>query len=172
MSAASVQQVTVDYADARNRHGHVGNGLHGDHRRDADLRVGTTSQTFNVAVTGDTTDELNETVVVSLSGATNATISTATGTGTITDDDGPTVSIDSPSVAEGDSGSTNLTFTATLSAASVQPVTVDYADAGTGTATSGTGLRGDYRRDADLRDGDDQPDLQRVGAGRCPGRVE
>ena len=36
----------------------------------------------------------------------------------------------------------------------------------------GDGLHGDYRRDADLRDGDDQPDLRRVGDRRCPGRVE
>ena len=64
--------------------------------------AGTTSRAFDVSVTGDTTDEADETVVVTLSNAANATIGTATGTGTITDDDGaPTVSIDSPSVMEG-----------------------------------------------------------------------
>ena len=115
-----------------------GTVLHGHHGGTLTFTAGTTSQTFNVAVTGDTTDELNETVVVTLSSPTNATIATGTGTGTITDDDGPAVSIDSPSVTEGDSGSTNLTFTVSLSAASVQQVTVAYADAGTGTATSGT----------------------------------
>ena len=53
-------------------------------------------------------DEGNETILVTLSNASGATISTATGTGTITDDDGaPTLSIDSPSVTEGDSGSKN-----------------------------------------------------------------
>ena len=100
--------------------------------------AGTTSQTFDVSVTGDTTDEADETVVVTLSNAANARISTATGTGTITDDDAPTLSIDSPRVTEGDSGSTNLTFTATLSAASGQQVTVDWAEGTGGTATSGT----------------------------------
>ena len=138
LSAASVQQVTVDYADAGTGTATSGTDYTAITGGTLTFPAGTTSQTFNVSVTGDTTDEANETVVVTLSSPTNATISSGTGTGTITDDDGPTVSIDSPSVTEGDSGSTNLTFTATLSAASVQQVTVDYADAGTGTATSGT----------------------------------
>ncbi len=138
LSAASVRQVTVAYADATTGTATSGTDYTAITAGTLTFAAGTTSQTFNVAVTGDATDEADETVVVSLSNPTNATIATATGTGTITDDDGPTVSIDSPSVAEGDSGSTNLTFTATLSAASVQPVTVAYADAGTGTATSGT----------------------------------
>ena len=60
--------------------------------------VGDTSETVTVSVTGDTTDEPNETVVVALSGPTNATVSSTTGagTGTITDDDGePPLSTDS-----------------------------------------------------------------------------
>ncbi len=138
LSAASAQQVTVDYADATTGTATSGTDYTTITGGTLTFAVGTTSQTFNVAVTGDTTDEANETVVVTLSSPTNATIATGTGTGTITDDDGPTVSINSPSVTEGDSGSTNLTFTATLSATSAQQVTVAYADAGTGTATSGT----------------------------------
>ena len=138
LSAASVQQVTVDWGAGTGGSATSGTDYTAITGGTLTFTAGTTSQTFNVAVTGDTTDELNETVVVTLSGPTNATIATGTGTGTITDDDGPTVSIDSPSVTEGDSGSTNLTFTVTLSAASVQQVTVAYADAGTGTATSGT----------------------------------
>ena len=90
-------------------------------------------------MTGDASDEENETVEVTLSSAVGATISTATGTGTITDNDGvPTLSIGSPSVLEGNSGSATLTWTVTLSPASGKQVTVNYADAGTGTATSGT----------------------------------
>ena len=100
--------------------------------------TGTTRREITVSVTGDTTEEPNETVVVTLSNASGATIATGTGTGTIVNDDGYLLSIDSPSVAEGDSGSANLTFTVTLSAAKSQQVTVAYADAGTGTATSGT----------------------------------
>ena len=138
LSATSVQQVTVAYADAGTGTATSGTDYTAITGGTLTFPVGTTSQTFNVLVTGDTTDEANETVVVTLSIPTNATISTANGTGTITNDDGSTVSIDSPSVTEGDSGSTNLTFTVTLSAASVQQVTVGYTDAGTGTATSGT----------------------------------
>ncbi len=138
LNTASTEQVTVDYADARTGTAASGRDYTAITGGTLTFAVGTTSQTFNVSVTGDVLDEPNETVVVSLSGAVNATISTASGTGTITDDDAtPTLSIDSPSVTEGNSGFTTLTFTATLSAASGQQVTVAYADAGTGTATSG-----------------------------------
>ena len=137
LNRASTRQVTVNYADAGTGTATSGTDYTAITGGTLTFAVGITSQTFNVSVTGDTTDEADETVVVTLSNAANATISTATGTGTITNDDGVTVSIDSPSVTEGDSGSTNLTFTATLNRASTQQVTVDYADAGTGTATSG-----------------------------------
>ena len=96
-----------------------------------------TSKTITVSVTGDTVNEPDETVIITLSSASGADIVTASGTGTIRDNDTPNFSIDSPSVAEGDSGSANLEFTVTLSPASYQPVTVDYAQTG-GTATSGT----------------------------------
>ncbi len=46
-----------------------------------------TSKTLNVAVTGDTADEDNETFTVTLSNASNASVPDATATGTITDDD-------------------------------------------------------------------------------------
>ena len=141
LSAASGQQVTVAYADATTGTATSGTDYTAITGGTLTFTAGTTSRTFDVSVTGDALDESNETVVVSLSTPTNATVSntTGTGTGTITDDDdAPTLSIDSPSVAEGDSGSKDLTFTVTLSAASGQQVTVAYADATTGTATSGT----------------------------------
>ncbi len=139
LSPASGQQVTAAYADAGTGTATSGTDYAAIAGGTLTFAVGTTSRTFDVSVTGDATDEANETVVVSLSGATNATISTASGTGTITDDDdAPTLSIDSPSVTEGDSGSTNLTFTVTLSAASGRQVTVDWAEGTGGTATSGT----------------------------------
>ena len=139
LSAASGRQVTVAWADAGTGTTTSGTDYTAITGGTLTFAAGTTSRTFNVSVTGDTLDELDETVVVTLSGATNAAISTATGTGTITDNDGaPTLSIDSPSVTEGDSGAKNLTFTMTLSAASGRQVTVAYADAGTGAATSGT----------------------------------
>ena len=139
LSAASGLAVTVDYADAGTGTATPGTDYAAITGGTLTFPVGTTSQTFNVSVTGDVLDEADETVVVTLSNAGNATIGTATGTGAITDDDAaPSLSIDSPSVAEGDAGSVSLTWTVTLSAASGRAVAVDYADAGTGTATSGT----------------------------------
>ena len=146
LSAASARQVTVDWVDEDTGAATPGTDYRALTGGKLTFPAGATSQTIDVAVTGDVLDEENETVVVTLSNARNATIATPTGTGTITDDDAATatLSIDSPSVTEGDSGSKTLTFTVTLSAASGRQVTVDYADAGntgTGTATSGT----DYR---------------------------
>ncbi len=143
LSPASTGQVTVNYADAGTGTARSGTDYTAITAGTLTFAAGTTSRTFDVSVTGDTIDESNETVVVTLSGATGATIATATGTGMITDnDDTPTLSIDSPSVTEGDSGTKNLTFTVTLSPASSRLVTVNYADgrlAGRGgTATSGT----------------------------------
>ena len=139
LSTASAQQVTVQYADAGTGTATSGTDYTAITGGTLTFAAGTTSQTFNVSVTGDTTDEVDETILVTLSNASGATISTATGTGTITDnDDPPTVSVAAASVTEGDSGSTNLTFTATLSAASGKQVTVTWAEGTGGTATSGT----------------------------------
>ena len=141
MSAASGKQVTVAYADAGTGTATSGTDYTALSAGTLTFAVGTTTQTIDVTVTGDATDEADETVAVTLSGPVNATLAAAaTGTGTVTDDDGaPTVSIDSPSVTEG-TGATGgtLRFTVRLSAASGKQVRVAYADAGTGTATSGT----------------------------------
>ena len=128
LSAASGQQVTVAYADATTGTATSGTDYTAITGGTLTFTAGTTSQTFDVSVTGDALDESNETVVVELSSPTNAAVSSeaGTGTGTITDDDdAPSLSIDSPpSVTEGDGGTTDLTFTVTLSAASGQQVTV------------------------------------------------
>ena len=141
LSAASAKEVTVGYSDAGTGDATSGTDYTALTAGTLTFAAGDTSETITVSVTGDTTDEANETVEVRLGSASNATVSAAsgTGTGTITDDDGPpTVSINSPSVTEGDSGSSSLTFTVSLSAASAKAVTVGYSDAGTGDATSGT----------------------------------
>ncbi len=138
LSPASYRQVSVNYADAGtgtatsgSDYAAIGGTL--------TFAAGETSKTIAVSVTDDALDEPDETVVITLSGASSGTsIAAASGTGTITDNDIPGFSIDSPSVAEGDSGTVNLTFTVSLNPASHQPATVNYADAGTGTATSGT----------------------------------
>ena len=153
LSAASDQEVTVDYAEGTGGTAESGSDYAALAASSLTFAAGDTSRTITVSVTGDTEDESDETVTVELRNAANATIGTGTGTGTITDDDepvsgeptpedpvstDPTLSIDSPTVSEGDTGSTDLTFTVTLSAASDQEVTVDYAEGTGGTAESGS----------------------------------
>ncbi len=141
LNAASGLQVTVDYAEtATGRTATPGADYTALASGTLTIAAGVTSDTLAVSVLADALDEDNETVIVELSNAVNAVISTATGTGTITDDDAtPTLSIDSPSVAEGTTGATpSLEFIVSLSAVSGRQVTVDYADATSGTATSGT----------------------------------
>ena len=139
LSPASGKRVTVSYAEGTGGSATAGTDYTALESGTLTFAAGDTSKTIGVTVAGDSLDETNETVVVTLSSATNATISGATGTGTITDDDAePSLSISSPSVTEGDSGSKTMSFTVTLSPASGKRVTVNYADAGTGTATSGT----------------------------------
>ncbi len=96
--------------------------------------VGT--QTFTVATTEDTLHEGAETLLVELTEAVGATISTAEATGTITDDDeapsGITLSVDTngaedgtPSTVAEDAGATVITVTATVNG------TTRYVDAKT-----------------------------------------
>ena len=142
LSPTSTQQVTVDYADAGTGSATSGDDYTAVTAGTLTFAAGETNKTVTVSVTGDTTDEPDETVVVELSNLTNAIFSgfatTITGTGTIDNDDGPTFSIDSPEVSEGNRGETTMTFTVTLNPASTSATTVNYADTGTGTATSGT----------------------------------
>ena len=88
-----------------------------------------TTKTFTVPVVGDTTDEPDETFIVTLTNPSNASLSDDTGTGTITDDDvpagAPTISVSNATATEGD----NATFTFTLSAAAGSDMTVNYSTA-------------------------------------------
>ncbi len=143
LSAPSGRRVTVAYADA-------GSGTATAVADYATLAAGTltfaagdTLKNVDVTVNGDDTSESDETVVMELSAATNADISTATGTGTIIDDDRqddppilPSLFVDSPRVQEGDHGFATLSFTVTLVPESAEQVRVNYAYAA-GTATSG-----------------------------------
>ena len=97
--------MTVDYGDGE-RHGDGGERLHGGDRH-ADVRAGDDEQDVHGADPGDTLDEPDETFVVNLSNATNATLGDGQGVGTITDDDAaPTLTISDVTVAEGNSGTT------------------------------------------------------------------
>jgi hypothetical protein len=98
------------------------------------------SQTVDVAVNGDTTAEPNETFDVTLSNATNASISTSNGVGVGTiqnDDAAPTISINDISLNEGNTGTATFGFTVSLSNASSSAVSVQYQTGG-GTATTGS----------------------------------
>ena len=79
--------------------------------------AGQEDKTVTVQTTEDATEEENETFTVTLSGPTNATLSTtdATAKGTIIDDDAtvPTLSVADAAASEGD----DLSFAVTLSAA-------------------------------------------------------
>lgn len=87
---------------------------------------GETSKTITVLVKGDRLGEPNETFIVNLSGATNATIADGQGVGTILDDE-PRISINDVSKKEGKKSQTmQFTFTVTLSVAYDQPVTMSY----------------------------------------------
>jgi uncharacterized protein (TIGR03437 family) len=98
-----------------------------------------TSKTITVTINGDLLDEPNETLLINLSNAANATILDNQGQGTITDNDPtPSLSInDLTSIPEGDNGTSTANFTVILSATSGQTVTVNYATAD-GTANAGS----------------------------------
>jgi hypothetical protein len=124
VSAAYTQPVTVAYATAN------GTAMAGsDYQAFSDTLIipaGQIMGTITVLVNGDRLSEPNETFVVNLSNATNATISDGQGTGTIVDDE-PRISISDVSKSEGRKGKTTLfTFTVTLSAAYDQPMTMSF----------------------------------------------
>ena len=134
LSALSSEAITVDYSTAG-----------GTAIADSDFQAaggtltfapGQTSQTITVPVNGDRVGESNETFVVLLSNAANATIVDSQGVGTIMDDE-PRISIGDLTRSEGRKNQTTLfTFTVTLSAAYDQPVTMSYQTVN-GTAKAG-----------------------------------
>ena len=98
LSPASGQQVTVDYGvDASSTA--TADTDFTDLSGTLTFAAGETSKPITVAVTGDAADEPDETVVLKLSNASNASIATATATGTITDDDEPEVHKEKPAQA-------------------------------------------------------------------------
>jgi large repetitive protein len=101
-----------------------------------DFAIDEASKTFSVDVVADDLDEANETVVVTLSSQTNATLGDASGTGTIADDDAtPTLAITGPAtIAE--SGTAG--YTVAITGKSAEPVTVNWA------AANGTTANADY----------------------------
>src|SRR5213075_3284243 len=141
LSTASAKTVTVTYAVT----GGTATGGGVDYTLAAGTLTfapGVTTQSISITVVNDTLDEDDETIQLTLSSPTNATLgATATHTYTILDDDPlPSLSINNVTVTEGNSGTTNANFTVTLSPASGRAVTVNYATAdGTATAPSDYG---------------------------------
>ncbi len=137
LSAASGQQVTVNFATANNS-ATAGS----DYTATVNALTfapGETSKTINVAVTGDTTSESNETFTVGLTNAVNAGVTTGTATGEIINDDSPPgISINDVTLTEGNAGTKNFNFTVSLAQASGVPITVEFATTAAGTATAGT----------------------------------
>ena len=137
LSAASGQDVTVDYAVTGTATGSgtdytLANGT-------LTINAGATSGTITIAsIVDDTADEANETVILTLSNPSNATLgSDSVHTYTINDnDDAPIVDFNVTSSSDAESAS-SASLTVDLSAASSQDVTVDYGVTGTATG-SGT----------------------------------
>lgn len=99
-----------------------------------------TSKTITISVTGDNTDEDDQTIVTTLGATpTNATLGAATTqTHTITDDDqAPTVSFTTGNTTtnEGDSGTLTVPYTLTLSSASEKAISLTVALSGSATYT-------------------------------------
>ncbi|MEC8490509.1 MAG: Calx-beta domain-containing protein, partial [Pseudomonadota bacterium] len=137
LSAASGQNVTVDYAVTGTATGSgtdftLANGT-------LTINAGSSSGTINISsIIDDSVDEANETVIVTLSNPSNATLgSDDAHTYTITDNDSaPVVDFNATSSSGAESVS-SAGLTVDLSAVSGQNVTVDYAVTGTATG-SGT----------------------------------
>ena len=137
LSTASGQDVTVDYAVTGTATGSgtdytLANGT-------LTINAGATSETITIAsIIDDAADEANETVILTLSNPSNATLGTdSVHTYTINDnDDAPVVDFNTTSSSAAESVS-SASLTVDLSAASSQDVTVDYAVTGTATG-SGT----------------------------------
>ncbi len=127
LSPAPTSIVTVDYATA-NSTASAGSD-YGAASDQLTFGPGQTSQTIQVVVNGDDTDEgVSETFVVNLSNASGANIADSQATGTITDDDTAVISLSyGPQVIEGDSGTGTAVFTVTLTNPADFPITVDYA---------------------------------------------
>ena len=141
LDAASGKQVTVPYTLGGTA------AATDDYTEPSPLSVtiaaGSRSASIEVPVKGDTLDEPNETVTVTLGAPTNATVSATEGAGTadgtITDDDAtPTVTLTLTPAAIDESGAANeSTVTASLSGATSQDLTLTVAAAPVSPALAG-----------------------------------
>ena len=128
LSTASGKEVTVAYAASTSESDETAESgdLSGTTSGSLTFTAGQTSKSVSIATNDDSTDEDDgETFSVSLTGATNATVSTTTakGSGSINDNDSPpTLSINDASGDEGE----NVVFTVTVTPPSEKAVSVTY----------------------------------------------
>ena len=142
LSKASAKTVTVAYATADGTASQPGD--YSARSGTLSFAPGVTSLPVKVPVIGDSSDEVDESFNVVLSGAEKAVIGGGTGQGTIIDDDPGTakaLAIGDVSVHEGDAGTRVAVFTVSLSSASAQSVTVNFATAA-GSASKATDFVG------------------------------
>ena len=135
LDAASGRTVTVDYAEQSGGTATANTDYQALTNGTLTFNAGDTEKHIDLTVTGDDTDEPNETVKLRLSSAANASLTgnatTLDATGTITDDDEtPTATLVLTPATIDESGDDNAsTVTATLSGASHQNVTLTVAAA-------------------------------------------
>src|SRR5262249_25805247 len=131
LSAAAPSPVTVAYA--------TGNGTatagsdYAAASGSLTFAPGETSKVVHVQVFGDTAVEGNETLALTLSSPSGATLADGAAIGTISNDDSallPTLSVSDATFAEGSAGAPGQgSFTVSLSAAAAATVTVNFATA-------------------------------------------
>jgi hypothetical protein len=137
LSHASITEtITVDYATSNGTA--VAGSDYSTNTGTLTFNPGVTSQTFDVSILPDTLDEPDETVDLTLTNPTNASLgSPAAATLTIQDDDNPVqVKFDSSTYSVAESAGLKV-VTVVLSSASGQTVKVDYTTSD-GTATAGS----------------------------------
>jgi chitinase len=101
------------------------------------IPAGSATGTVNVPLVTDRIFEADETLTLTLTSPSGATLGTAVATGTIVNDDLAGLSVNDVSMKEGRSGTSAMTFTVTLAPTNAGTVTVDYATVD-GSAVAGT----------------------------------
>jgi probable HAF family extracellular repeat protein len=121
----------------------VANDYSISHTSNVTIPANTASATVTVTPIADTTDEPDETVILTVTPDASYTVGTAE-TGTITDDDAtPMIQITNVTAPEPSPGPTSFVFTVSLTNPSSSQITVDYVTDTTGaTATAGASCSG------------------------------
>ncbi len=138
LSTTSAQTVTVNYASADGT-ATSPSDFTAIPTQTLTLNPGETSKPISVTINGDTTAEPDESFVINLSGAANATISDAQGTGTLANDDsaGSAGSVQFSSLTYSiNENAATATITVTRTLGSSGAVSVDYGTSN-GSATAG-----------------------------------